>query len=607
MNNLEWAKYYLKQGFSVIPIGKNKEGQHGLKAPLILTWKEYQTKLPTEEEVIKWWMECPEAKIGIITGKASQLVVVDIDKPVEFHSMGIHLTETLKVKTGKGLHFYYKYPKDKKVSGEKIKNGEIEVGDIKAEGGYVIAPPSEHHNDKDQIDGQYEWIDMIGEKPIAEYDFPLDKIKSTQSASTGIKFEKLMTGVQSSGRNSSATVFIGALLKKFAQPDWISKVWPACLEWNKMNNPPMSEEELEGVFKSICKKEISATMESNQANLDATEKYKSKFHPISSNELRKKTPEPFPYLLKGLIPERAITVIAGKTGCGKSLFCLYIADGISRGDKVFEQLETKKSRALYMDFEMNEEDYIYRTIILCHEENDLIISYGARWKAEEEIQVAVLKEYIKENEINLIVFDTLSKIHRGDENSSTDITKVMEFLLDMIEELQITIILIHHHNKGKDNEGMYKGRGSTAIPDNCASYLEVQSKMIKDEVGADILAMDIEQHKKRRSGISKFGLNIQFKENEQAIFQYREETIQAQDELTKVKPIVLEYVRDNPGLSKNKIELALSELYHFKRNTIRDALDVLVRLNQLIMLKGERRSKVFFLKDDNFNPEQFNF
>lgn len=328
-------------------------------------------------------------------------------------------------------------------------------------------------------------------------------------------------------------------------------------------------------------------------------KYKERFKPISSNELQKKEPDPFPYLLDGLIPDNALTVIAGNTGCGKSLFCLYMVDRISREKIVWGQFKTKKTKVLYIDLEMNEEDYIYRTRTLCEEENNVAILYESRWKIEDKSNVDVLKEYIEVNGIGLVVFDTLSKIHYGEENSNTEMTKVMDCLLEIINELKISIILIHHHNKGKDNEGMFKGRGAGAIADNCASYLEVKSKTIKDELGVDMLVMDIEQHKRRRSSIGSFGLNIQFYEKDKALFQFREESIKQQDELELIKPKVLDFIKRNPGLSQNKIVNNLKVKGEISEAMIKDSLYVLTMLKQLEEKIGVRKAKIFFLKSES--------
>src|SRR5215208_2833954 len=63
--------------------------------------------------VSHWWAQAPDANIGIATGKASGLVVLDVDGPTGEAFLakmeGEHgpLPPTLQVTTGKGRHLYF--------------------------------------------------------------------------------------------------------------------------------------------------------------------------------------------------------------------------------------------------------------------------------------------------------------------------------------------------------------------------------------------------------------------------------------------------------------------------------------------------------------------
>lgn len=88
------------------------------------------------------------ANIGIATGAASNVFVLDIDGEEgeaalaaleEAHGA---LPETPEVQTGKGRHLYFAYPE-----GAEISNSASKIGDkldIRGNGGYVVAPPSIH-------------------------------------------------------------------------------------------------------------------------------------------------------------------------------------------------------------------------------------------------------------------------------------------------------------------------------------------------------------------------------------------------------------------------------------------------------------------------------
>jgi putative DNA primase/helicase len=98
--------------------------------------------------VTRWWSQVPDANIGIATGKNSKLVVLDVDGPIGEETLATlaskHglLPQTWQAKTGKGRHLYFCYPesvaKVKSVARKKL------ALDVRADGGYVIAPPSRH-------------------------------------------------------------------------------------------------------------------------------------------------------------------------------------------------------------------------------------------------------------------------------------------------------------------------------------------------------------------------------------------------------------------------------------------------------------------------------
>jgi hypothetical protein len=99
------------------------------------------------ERIDRWWHAFPDLNIGVATGTASGIFVLDIDGEDGEGSLlkleGEHgtLPPTVEAITGKGRHCYFCTGK------HKISNsvGQIGVGlDIRGDGGYVIAPPSIH-------------------------------------------------------------------------------------------------------------------------------------------------------------------------------------------------------------------------------------------------------------------------------------------------------------------------------------------------------------------------------------------------------------------------------------------------------------------------------
>jgi len=81
MTKKQIALQYLNQGLSVIPLISPAMASQKLsreafikkcKTPLV-DWKEFQMRRSTEEEISSWFDKWPDASIGIVTGKISNL------------------------------------------------------------------------------------------------------------------------------------------------------------------------------------------------------------------------------------------------------------------------------------------------------------------------------------------------------------------------------------------------------------------------------------------------------------------------------------------------------------------------------------------------------
>ena len=160
-NNIyDYARYYVKHGLSVIPLKPRS------KEPLV-AWKQYQERLPSPNELEEWF-KGRRANIAVVTGRVSgNLVVLDFDSKDSFKAfveklksaselLRIDINNTWIVETGKGYHVYLRLPREDLVPSTKVRL--VEGVDLKAEGGYVVAPPSTHPSGK-----QYRFIEVDGE------------------------------------------------------------------------------------------------------------------------------------------------------------------------------------------------------------------------------------------------------------------------------------------------------------------------------------------------------------------------------------------------------------------------------------------------------------
>lgn len=156
-DHLKAALIYRSKGWCVFPVRPpdtpRKPGKPYIK------WRGLQKKLPSESLVRHWWEQWPDASIALLCGSVSDLIVVDIDPRNGGAEAGKHpLKQSPMVcnSGGGGAHYYYGFPLDQaEVSTQvnaKSKDPERKGRDVKADGSYVILPPSVHKSGK-----RYTW------------------------------------------------------------------------------------------------------------------------------------------------------------------------------------------------------------------------------------------------------------------------------------------------------------------------------------------------------------------------------------------------------------------------------------------------------------------
>jgi hypothetical protein len=136
------ARDLLALGLSVIPVPRPDE-QHDGKVPII-AWKEYQHRLPTDDELCRWFDH--DSNIAVICGAISGVVVVDADSPDALQWIRRRLPYTpWQTKTARGFHLWYRHPGIRVGNRARLdtSDGKLAI-DVRGDGGYVIAPGSIH-------------------------------------------------------------------------------------------------------------------------------------------------------------------------------------------------------------------------------------------------------------------------------------------------------------------------------------------------------------------------------------------------------------------------------------------------------------------------------
>ena len=95
------------------------------------------------------------------------------------------------------------------------------------------------------------------------------------------------------------------------------------------------------------------------------------------------------------------------------------------------------------------------------------IEFYPKIKLENPQDYEYLSELIKKTGAEILIIDPLMSFHRADENSSKEMSMIQEKIRDLIEELNISIILLHHSGRSSAKSP----RGSSVIDDNYDSSI----------------------------------------------------------------------------------------------------------------------------------------
>jgi hypothetical protein len=264
MTTLQTALEYAARGWLVVPLHNPKQGvcscrKKNCSSPGKHPRTEHGLKDGSKDpkQITLWWEKWPDANLGILTGQESGLLVLDVDGVDGKASLqtltAAHgsLPKTLCVKTGRtgtdgkreGCHYYFRAP-----AGTAIRNSAGTLGkglDIRADRGYVVAPPSLHPSGL-----LYEWL--APEQPLADAPpWMLARLAEAKPAPEARRAQGKT--IAKGGRNAALASLAGSMRRRGMTPEAIEA---ALLKENDARcKPPLPTSEVREIARSVARYE----------------------------------------------------------------------------------------------------------------------------------------------------------------------------------------------------------------------------------------------------------------------------------------------------------------------------------------------------------------
>lgn len=177
-----------------------------------------------------------------------------------------------------------------------------------------------------------------------------------------------------------------------------------------------------------------------------------------------------PYLIKGIIPARGMTLAYGAKKAGKSFWVMDIAWHIATGT-LYHDLAVTQGPVIYIPFE-GHDGVRKRLMTINREKAPADELYVVPWhpKLEPAMANVTITELNKAGiKPALIILDTLNRSIKGEETA--DIEPYLDEVQTMIERLSCAVLLVHHKGHKED-----RPRGPSQLSANADCQITIRGE-----------------------------------------------------------------------------------------------------------------------------------
>ncbi len=427
-----------------------------------------------------WWEQrFPKANVGLATGKAGLFVVdVDTGKPeasaedkrraFEFViEHGLDGAPVIVETPSGGRHYYFRKPS----SGAPSKQDAfgLPLVDLRADGGYVVAPPSTTDV------GAYSFADEPDFEALTE---PPDSLLALLNGNGRQAAQPVSETIPQGQRNGTLTSLAGTMRRRGMGEEAIAAALLA--ENERSCDPALSKTEVRSIARSVSQYEPAPTPEPVETRPEEGDAEPRLAEP-STWAVAQQTVSEVTWLWPEWLPRGYATVLAGDTGSGKTWVALALAGMTTAGSRWPDQaaggepglcfwleaegrLRVNFQRAAGMDLDL--EGFLgmpepFRAYYL-DDERDFE-------------QIAAMVRHVRPA---LVVVDSWNRAYSGKEDSS-ETRHTVDRVQRLAEETDSAWLLLQHLRKPTEADGasgnkVHRVRGSSALYNVALSVIGVE-------------------------------------------------------------------------------------------------------------------------------------
>lgn len=216
-------------------------------------------------------------------------------------------------------------------------------------------------------------------------------------------------------------------------------------------------------------------------------------------------PAPIAWMVKHWIQDKALVMVHGPSGGGKTFVTLDWMLHIASGKPLWHGHKVKAGNMVYL---AGEGHHGLRSRIAAWKHKNSVDDLNM-WVSKSGLDLNTPEGYLKVVESiralkikpSVITVDTLHRFMAGDENSAQDAKTMLDACAALMQEFDCTVILVHH--TGVSEEAQHRARGSSAwrgaldieisvVPAKGDKSIEIVQRKSKDAELAQTVYVDLE-------------------------------------------------------------------------------------------------------------------
>ena len=224
--------------------------------------------------------------------------------------------------------------------------------------------------------------------------------------------------------------------------------------------PPLADDEVQAIVANAGTQPDRSDFQSFPIGESREE---TNFAPRTAAQIMAGPPPEIDWLWTPYLPTGTLAVLAAYMKVGKSTFAYSLAMAVAKGAR-FLDFPTKQGGVLILAVEEHPRDWHLRLREFGMRPEDPIHVHGGKLTGLHG-SMAVLRAYVLEHDIRLVILDTLSRFWSDvieEESNNIAVGRTVDPFLELARETGAVVLFIHHERKAGGEEG--RGiRGGSAL------------------------------------------------------------------------------------------------------------------------------------------------